>query len=323
MGTAIQSREQSSAGYRSLFESGELASRVEVALRKLGDCALCPRDCHIDRLSGKSAACCTGRHARVSSYFAHFGEEDCLRGTRGSGTVFFGACNLRCVFCQNFEISCQAEGEDTSPEKLARMMLALQERGCHNINLVTPEHVVPQILEALLIAAEDGLRLPLVYNTGTYDSLESLRLMDGVIDIYMPDFKFWDPTMARRYLHAPDYPEVARQAIKEMHRQVGPLVVDDEGVARRGLLLRHLVMPNDVCGTREIMQWVAGELGTDTYVNIMPQYHPAGKVSDAQYPEINQCVTHKEFRQAIQTAREAGLFRLDVRSAWQASIVGD
>jgi len=321
MGTAIQSHEEFSAGYRFLFESGELASRGEIALRKPGDCALRPRDCHIDRLSGKSAACCTGRHARVSSYFAHFGEEDCLRGTRGSGTVFFSDCNLR--FCQNFEISCQAEGEDTSPEKLARMMLVLQERGCHNINLVTPEHVVPQILEALLIAAEAGLRLPLVYNTGTYDSLESIRLMEGVVDIYMPDFKFSDPTMARRYLHAPDYPEMARQAIKEMHRQVGPLVVDDEGVARRGLLLRHLVMPNDVCGTREIMQWVAGELGTDTYVNIMPQYRPADKVSDAQYPEINRCLTHKEFRQAIQAAREAGLFRLDVRSARQAGIVGD
>jgi putative pyruvate formate lyase activating enzyme len=203
------------------------------------------------------------------------------------------------------------------------MMLALQERGCHNINLVTPEHVVPQILEALLIAAEDGLRLPLVYNTGTYDSLESIRLMEGVIDIYMPDFKFWDPTMARRYLHAPDYPEVARQAVKEMHRQVGPLVVDDKGAARRGLLLRHLVMPDDISGTCHIMRWVARELGTDTYVNIMPQYHPAGKVSEAQYPEINRCLTHKEFRHAIQAAREAGLFRLDVRSARQARIVGD
>jgi putative pyruvate formate lyase activating enzyme len=323
MGTAIQPREEFSPGYRSLFESGELASRVEVALRKLGDCALCSRDCHIDRLSGKSAACCTGRHARVSSYFAHFGEEDCLRGTRGSGTIFFGGCNLRCVFCQNFEISCLAEGEDTSPKKLARMMLVLQERGCHNINLVTPEHVVTQLLEALLIAAGDGLRLPLVYNTGTYDSLESIRLMEGVVDIYMPDFKFWDSTMARRYLRAPNYPEVARQAIKEVHRQVGPLVVDDEGVARRGLVLRHLVMPDDICDTREIMQWVARELGRDTYVNIMPQYHPAGKVSDAQYPEINRCLTHEEFRQAIQAAREAGLFRLDVRSARQASIVGD
>jgi putative pyruvate formate lyase activating enzyme len=314
MSTAIQSRERFSPRYLSLIEPEELASRVVVALRRLGDCALCPRDCHVDRLSGESAVCVTGRHARVSSYFAHFGEEDCLRGTRGSGTIFFSGCNLRCVFCQNFEISCQAEGEDTPPEKLAGMMLALQERGCHNINLVTPEHVVPQILEALLLAANVGLVLPLVYNTGAYDSLESLRLMDGVVDIYMPDFKFWEPAMARRYLHAPDYPEAARKAIKEMHRQVGPLVIDDEGVARRGLLLRHLVMPDNICGTREIMQWVARELGTDTYVNIMPQYHPAGKVTEPQYPEINGCLAHEEFRQAMEAAREVGLFRLDARA---------
>jgi len=314
MSTAIQSRERFAPRYRSLIESGELASRVVIALQRLGDCALCPRDCHVDRLSGKSAVCVTGRHARVSSYFAHFGEENCLRGTRGSGTIFFSGCNLRCVFCQNFEISCQAEGEDTPPEKLAGMMLALQERGCHNINLVTPEHVVPQILEALLLAAYVGLVLPLVYNTGAYDSLESLRLMDGFVDIYMPDFKFWEPAMARRYLHAPDYPEAARRAIKEMHRQVGPLVIDDEGVARRGLLLRHLVMPDNICGTREIMQWVARELGTDTYVNIMPQYHPAGKVTEAQYPEINRCLAHEEFRQAMEAAREVGLFRFDARA---------
>ena len=238
-----------------------------------------------------------------------------MRGTRGSGTIFFSGCNLLCVFCQNFEISCQAEGEDTPPQELAQMMLALQERGCHNINFVTPEHVVPQILEALLIAAKDGLRLPLVYNTGAYDSLESLRLTDGVIDIYMPDFKFWDPKIARRYLRAPDYPEAARRAIAEMHRQVGPLVIDDEGVAIHGLLLRHLVMPDDICGTGDIMRWVARELGTDTYVNIMPQYRPAGKVSDTQHPEINRGLTHEEFRQALEATREAGLLRLDRRSA--------
>ena len=206
----------------------------------------------------------------------------------------------------------------TPPERLARMMLELQACGCHNINFVTPEHVVPQILEALLIAANDGLRLPLVYNTGAYDCLESLRLMDGVVDIYMPDFKFWDPGMARRYLRAADYPETARQAIKEMHRQVGALRFDEDGVARRGLLLRHLVMPHDICGTREIMLWVARELGTDTYVNVMAQYRPAGKVSRTEYPEINRCLTHEEFLRAIEAAREAGLFRLDGRSALRA-----
>ena len=315
MSADVQPQAEFLPAYRSLFESGELAFRVEMALSKLRDCALCPRDCHVDRLSGESAVCKTGRYARISSYFAHFGEEDCLRGTCGSGTIFFSGCNLHCVFCQNCEISWEAEGEVTPPEKLANMMLALQARSCHNINLVTPEHVVPQILEALLIAASAGLKLPLAYNTGAYDSLESLQLMNGVIDIYMPDFKFWDSARARRYLLAPDYPEAARRAIKEMHRQVGPLIVDGDGLAMRGLFLRRLVMPNDICGTRDIMQWVARELSTDTYVNVMPQYHPAGKVSDTQYPEINRGLTQEEFRQAIESASEAGLSRLDARSA--------
>ena len=200
------------------------------------------------------------------------------------------------------------------------MMLELQGRGCHNINFVTPEHVVPQILEALPIAAQAGLRLPLVYNTGAYDSLESLRLMDGVVDIYMPDFKFWDPEMARRYLRAADYPETARAAIKEMHRQVGPLRFDEDGVASRGLLLRHLVMPGDVCGTGEIMLWIARELGADTYVNIMAQYRTAGRVSGTQYPEIDRCLTQDEFQRAINMTKEAGLFRLDGRSTLRAII---
>jgi len=320
MSIAVQTRDQFRPGYLGLFESGELASRVEEALNKLADCALCPRECQVDRAAGKIAVCQCGRYARVSSYFAHFGEEDCLRGTRGSGTIFFSGCNLRCVFCQNSDISWQAEGEVAPPERLAQMMLELQARGCHNINFVTPEHVVPQILEALLVAAQAGLRLPLVYNTGAYDSLESLRLMDGVVDIYMPDFKFWDSEMARRYLKAADYPETARAAIKEMHRQVGPLIFDADGVAKRGLLLRHLVMPGDICGTGEIMRWIAQELGADTYVNIMAQYRPAGGVSGTQYPEIDRCLTHDEFQRAVNVAREAGLFRLDGRSTLRADI---
>ena len=320
MGISVQPRDRFKPCYLGLFESGELAPRLEQALNKLADCALCPRDCQVDRSAGKIAVCQCGRHARVSSYFAHFGEEDCLRGTRGSGTIFFSGCNLRCIFCQNFDISWQVEGEVAPPERLAQMMLELQAHGCHNINFVTPEHVVPQILEALLIAAKDGLHLPLVYNTGAYDSLESVRLMDGVIDIYMPDFKFWDPEMARRYLKAADYPETARAAIKEMHRQVGALVFDEDGVARRGLLLRHLVMPGDICSTGKIMRWIARELGADTYVNIMAQYRPAGKVSRTQYPEIDRCLTHEEFQSAIEAAREAGLFRLDGRSALRTNI---
>jgi putative pyruvate formate lyase activating enzyme len=239
--------------YLELWRSGELSRRVELGLQKLADCSLCPRNCHVNRLEDKTQTCHTGRHAAVNSYFAHHGEERCLRGTQGSGAIFFSWCNLRCIFCQNHEISCQGEGRTVKPEELSRMMLALQEQGCHNINFVTPEHVVPQILEALPLAVERGLRLPLVYNTSAHDSLDSLALMDGVVDIYMPDFKFWDPANARRYAKAPDYPESARRAIKEMHRQVGPLVTDERGIALRGVLLRHLIMPGGVAGTPEIM----------------------------------------------------------------------
>ncbi len=300
--------------YLRLYESGELRHRSEQALEKLADCTLCPRNCHVSRLEDRFAVCKTGRYAHVSSWFAHLGEEDCLRGTCGSGTIFFSWCNLRCVFCQNYEISWLGKGCGVPPEELAAMMLDLQEQGCHNINFVTPEHVVPQILEAVVLAVERGLRLPLVYNTGAYDSLDSVQLMDGVVDIYMPDFKFWDAEMARRYLKAPDYPEAARRAIREMHRQVGPLVLDENGLALRGVLLRHLVMPGEIAGTREILGWIARELGRDTYVNLMAQYRPAGKVGSKSYPEIDRRITGNEFAQAIDAARAAGLRRLDRRA---------
>jgi len=318
MTATVQVRDAFRPAYLSLWQSGELAGRVERALSKLGDCVLCPRDCHVDRLANKFAVCRSGRYVRVSSYFPHFGEEDCLRGTRGSGTIFFSGCNLRCVFCQNFEVSWQVEGEITPPAQLGAMMIELQARGCHNINLVTPEHVVPQILESLLTAVKGGLRLPLVYNTGAYDSLDSLELMNGVVDIYMPDFKFWNSEMARRYIRAPNYPEAARRAIKEMHRQVGPLVVDETGLALRGLLLRHLVMPGNIAGTREIVHWIARELGPDTYVNVMPQYYPAGKVSNTEHAEINRSITLEELQEALQVASEAGLRHLDNRSVLRA-----
>jgi putative pyruvate formate lyase activating enzyme len=301
--------------YLELWRSGELRHRAELGLHRLGDCTLCPRDCHVNRLEGKTKVCKTGRYATVSSYFAHFGEEPCLRGSRGSGTIFFSWCNLRCVFCQNYQISWAGEGRTTRPEELAGMMLRLQQQGCHNINLVTPEHVVPQILEGLLLAVKRGLCLPLVYNTSAYDSLDSLALMDGVVDIYMPDFKFWDPEMARRYAKAPDYPEAAQRAIREMHRQVGPLVTDEDGVALRGVLLRHLVMPGGVAGTAEIMQWIARELGPQTYVNLMAQYHPACRVTETAYPEIDRCITVSEFHQALAAFHAAGLHRLDSDSA--------
>ena len=228
-----------------------------------------------------------GDTARVSSYFPHLGEEDCLRGWRGSGTIFFSLCNLRCVFCQNFDISQAGQGLVTSPERLAEMMLELQTMGCHNLNFVTPEHVVPQILEALPLAAEAGLRLPLVYNTSAYDSLDSLQLLDGIIDVYMPDFKIWDEGLSLRYLKARDYPAAARRAILEMHRQVGELKLDENGLAMRGVLLRHLVMPGEIAGTEAIMRFVAEQVSPDSYVNVMGQYYPAGKVGQGKYSEIN------------------------------------
>lgn len=290
-----------------------LRQRAAEGLELLRDCRVCPRDCGIDRLADRWGVCKTGRYAIVSSFFPHVGEEDCLRGWRGSGTIFFSMCNLRCVFCQNFEISHLGEGRRVSPQALAAMMLHLQDAGCHNINLVTPEHVVPQVLEALPLAVEAGLRLPLVYNTSAYDSLHSLRLLDGVVDIYMPDLKCWDREVARRYLLAPDYPEVARAAIAEMHRQVGDLVFDEHGLALRGVLVRHLVMPGGIAGTEPIMRWLATALSPDTYVNIMDQYRPAGKVGANRFVEINRPVTATELRDAYAAARAAGLWRFDRR----------
>jgi len=297
--------------YLELWRSGELARRVKLGLEKMADCALCPRNCHVNRLEDETKTCRSGRYAVVSSYFPHFGEERCLRGSCGSGTIFFSWCNLRCVFCQNYDISWQGEGCTVKPEHLADMMLSLQEQGCHNINFVTPSHVVPQILEALLLAVPLGLRIPLVYNTSAYDSLDSLALMDGVVDIYMPDFKFWDTETARRYAKAPDYPEVARCAIREMHRQVGTLITNEQGIAVRGVLLRHLVMPGGVAETANIMRWIARELSPETYVNLMAQYRPAGWIGANQYPELHRLISSEEVHQAYEAFRAAGLSRLD------------
>ncbi len=291
----------------------ELRRRADEAIAALASCQVCPRDCRVDRLHDRTAVCKSGRFALVGSYFPHFGEEDCLRGWNGSGTIFFSWCNLRCSFCQNWDLSQKGEGAVVTPDRLAVMMLELQARGCHNINFVTPEHVVPQILEALPLAIRGGLRLPIVYNTSAYDSLESLRWMDGIVDIYMPDFKLWDSAAAKRYLKAPDYPEAARRVIREMHRQVGPLLTDEHGLAKRGLLIRHLVMPGMLEETRQIMEWVARELSPDTYVNVMAQYYPAGAVSVEKYPEINRKLRGDEHAEAVRIAREAGLRRLDKR----------
>ena len=301
--------------YLELHHTGELKRRAERALSMLSECTLCPRGCRVDRGQEEPLGICrSSRLARVSSAFAHFGEENCLRGRRGSGTIFFAGCNLHCAFCQNWEISWEREGSEVSAAELARLMMQLQEQGCHNLNFVSPSHVAAQILEALPIAVAEGLRLPLVYNSGGYDSLEALRLLDGVIDIYMPDFKFWDSDRAQRYCAAPDYPEVARRGIREMHRQVGPLKIED-GIAQRGLLLRHLVMPNEVAGTAAILEWVARELGRDTYVNVMAQYHPAGRVRRGEFAEIDCLPAPGEFGRALEAARRAGLTRLDRNSS--------
>jgi putative pyruvate formate lyase activating enzyme len=296
--------------------SGELHARARSAVEGLADCRACPRDCSVNRLEDKWAACKTGRHAVVSSCFPHMGEEDPLRGWNGSGTIFFSHCNLRCVFCQNYDIS-QAVKPGGSraaspPEEIAAMMLELQRLGCHNINFVTPEHVVPQVLEAMAIAADNGLTLPIVYNTSAYDALESLVLLDGIVDIYMPDFKYWSAESSERYLKAADYPEAARAAIAEMHRQVGPLQIDANGLATRGVLIRHLVMPGGLEETRAILEWIAQELGPDSYVNLMDQYRPAGRVCAEHFPELNRRLTSSEYRSALQIAESLSL-RLDRR----------
>ena len=300
--------------YLKTFELGQLSGKIEAGRELLRNCRVCPRACQAHRWENHAGSCQTGRWARVSSAFAHFGEEECLRGAKGSGAIFFAGCNVGCVFCQNFEISQLGGGRELDARQLAALMLRLQAAGCHNLNLVTPGHVAPQILEALRVAIEQGLRLPLVYNTGAYDSLESLRLMDGVVDIYMPDFKLWNPPSCAKYLRAGDYPVRAREAIKAMHDQAGVLHVDEHGLALRGVLVRHLVMPGLLADTRSILHWLANALSADTYLNLMDQYHPAHKVqTEAQFSEINRRLDRSEFRQALADAAAAGLWRLDSR----------
>jgi putative pyruvate formate lyase activating enzyme len=303
--------------YLSLCASGELDLRVERALEELKNCRACPRNCRVNRVAGEVRVCNTGRYARVTSVSPHFGEEACLRGWNGSGTIFFSMCNLLCVFCQNWDISHNAVGKECSAGEIAELMIELQNRGCHNVNFVTPEHVVPQVIEAIAEAVPLGLSVPIVYNTSAYDSLESLAILDGIVDIYMPDFKFWERDTARRYLKAKDYPERAREAIQEMHRQVGTLRFSEEGIARRGVLVRHLVMPGLTHETRAIFEWLATELSPDTFVNIMAQYRPENKVGTkkrdgtTQYEQIDRRPYPEEMSDAYDAARKAGLWRFD------------
>ncbi|MGW8311817.1 MAG: radical SAM protein [Desulfuromonadales bacterium] len=298
------------AAYLALYHSGELQTRAATAREMMRDCVLCANRCHIDRLVAPGQARCrTGRLAMVSSVVPHHGEERPLSGSRGSGTIFFGWCNLRCVFCQNWQLSQRGEGREMSSSTLAAQMLFLQSSGCHNINFVSPSHVIPQILDALSIAVGQGLRLPLVYNSGGYDSPQGLALLDGVIDLYMPDMKFADSEVAGPYLGVGDYAEVSRSSVRVMHRQVGDLVLDHAGLAQRGLLVRHLVLPGNRAGTDKILAFLANEISRDTYVNLMDQYRPCFHATE--YPGIDRRPTRAELREARTMARRLGLHRLD------------
>ncbi|SDX96939.1 putative pyruvate formate lyase activating enzyme [Acetomicrobium thermoterrenum DSM 13490] len=286
----------------------KLSERLEMALEILSNCELCPRKCHVNRLKDEKGFCKTGRNAILSSYGSHFGEEKVLVGRFGSGTIFFTHCNMSCVFCQNYDISQLGKGNEVSAQELADIMLELQRMGCHNINLVSPTHCVAQILEALLIAFEEGLKVPIVYNTGGYDSVDTLKLLDGIVDIYMPDIKYGDDERGMRYSSAPNYFSVAKSAVKEMHRQVGDLKTDDSGIAVKGLLVRHLVLPNDLAGTEKVMEFLATEISTETFVNIMDQYRPLYKTK--QYPELSRPANRAEFQRAVEMARKHGIHRI-------------
>jgi putative pyruvate formate lyase activating enzyme len=298
--------------YLKLAESGELARLAADAWRRLEDCDLCARYCRMNRLETiKGAVCRTGERAVVHGMGPHHGEENPLRGRNGSGTIFFSWCNLRCVYCQNWDISQKGLGREVEPEQLADMMLELQAQGCHNINFVTPSHVVAQIIAAVEIAASKGLDLPLVYNTGGYDSPEALQLLDGIIDIYMPDMKYGDSEKAHHFSHVRNYVEVNRAAVREMHRQVGDLTLDENGVALRGLLVRHLVLPENISGTDKVLAFLAEEISSETYLNLMDQYRPCYRADEN--PPLDRRIMSREFSQALTWAEELGLHRLDNR----------
>ncbi len=296
--------------YLKAFKSRTLEHRVKKAIAVLDSCTLCPRRCGVDRTAGETGTCKTGRRAVVASYNAHFGEERPLVGRNGSGTIFFSHCSLQCNFCQNYEISHLGEGCAVADDQLATIMLELQQAGCHNINLVTPSHVVPQILAAVYLASQQGLSVPLVYNCSGYESVETLQLLDGIVDIYMPDFKFWYADVARDTCNAPDYPELAQHALLEMHRQVGDLVIDKtSGLAVKGILVRHLVLPGGLAGTAKIMAFLANSLSRDTYVNVMSQYRPCGRAREM--PALAVALSPAEYDQAVRAAKAAGITRLD------------
>jgi putative pyruvate formate lyase activating enzyme len=301
----------SQVSYNELLLSGEFENRVIESHKHFATCDICALNCSVNRRQGEMGICRTGVIANVSSFGPHFGEEEPIKGSRGSGTIFFARCNLRCQYCQNYSISQTDTGRGVKPEELSSIMLELQNMGCHNINFVSPSHVVPQIIAGVFIAAQIGLKIPLVYNTGGYDSLAMLILLDGIIDIYMPDMKYADAQIGKKFSKIPNYPEINQTAIKEMHRQVGDLQINSKGIATRGLLIRHLVLPNNLAGTDKIVSFLANKISSNTYLNIMDQYHPSYRSNN--FPEINRRISVDEYQQAVQWARTAGLNRLNKR----------
>ena len=295
--------------YIKLYETGELQKRIDALNMILEDCHLCPRNCRVNRFKGEKGVCRVGSLPMVSSFHAHFGEEKPLVGYYGSGTIFLTYCNLKCLFCQNYDISHLGEGREVSLKELGDMMISLMRQGCHNINFVTPTHQTAQIVSALPYAIERGLGIPLVYNCGGYEFLETIKLLDGIFDIYMPDFKYGSNESAKKLSAAPDYVEITKVAIKEMHKQVGDLKMDKRGIAERGLLIRHLVLPEGLAGTWEVMKFIATEISKNTYINIMDQYRPCYKAFE--HPPMNRRITGEEFEEAVRIAREEGLGRLD------------
>jgi len=296
--------------YLTLEKRGFLAEREEKLLSFYESCRLCPRNCRVDRLKGEKGVRQAPARVKFSSAFPHFGEEKPLVGRNGSGTIFFSHCGLRCIYCQNSTISIEGEGVEIADEQLAEAMVKVQDFGCHNINLVTPTHYVPSIVRAVRLAVRRGLKIPLVYNTSGYETLETLELLDGIIDIYMPDFKYWHPAAAAKFSSgAYNYPYYAKLALKEMHRQVGELEVDAKGIAVRGLVLRHLILPNRIAGTEEVIKFIAGELSPKTYVNLMSQYRPEYKAME--HRELSRRLKRSEYAEALEWAKKYGLTRLD------------
>ena len=291
--------------YLKLKQSGQLRNKIDLAWELTSSCVLCPRECRVQRDQHETGFCATGEKAVIASYAPHFGEEPPLSGSRGSGTIFFGHCNLKCCFCQNWDISVMGDGIPAEHRQISAVMLELQQRGCHNINLVTPSHVIPQILQALDAAIDHGLNIPIVYNSSGYDRIETLKLLDGVVDIYLPDIKFLDNEIARQFCDAPDYPGVVKSAVKEMYRQVGRLVTDEDGIATSGLLVRHLIMPDNLSTTDQVMRFLSREVTAGTHVNVMGQYHPAGTA--ARFKALSRMTTPQEYRAGVKLAEKYGL----------------